>query len=634
MSCSETEKKDILTPEERIWLSKHDGKIVIDQSYDRWAPIEDLDQNGNPVGIAIDYYKLIEKKLNFRFKVDEARSWEERLKRFQSGEIDVVNNLQKTPQRSQYLLFTKPYIEIPYVIIVRKESKGSLTLKNMKNMTISVTKGFAIHEYLKNNYAYLNLVPVSIDQEALQEVSLKRVDAAIINLAVASYLIEKEGISNLRIAGDTGYNNALCLASRKDWPILNSILEKGLASITPVERITIYDKWIHLELKPFYKNPTFQIIMALSIVIMIISFFWNSRLRKEIKDRKQAEENLESQHQLMDTLLNNLQVGVFMVEAPSGRPLIANRRAIELLGRGIMDSANKTNLAEIYRAYKYGTDEIFPKDELPIILGLTGKSHSVDDLEVIHPCGDRILLEVAGSPVRDSKGQVIASLVSFSDITSRKRMEKALQDSEQNMASVLNNTQDCVVRIDKNLRYIFANPIMYKMTGLSVEKFLGKTNEELGMPEELCSFWKEKHEAVFSSGKPITFEFNFSTVTNGERIFQAIVTPEFNKDDNVETIISFIRDITDLRIAETEKNDMIVRLEKALADVKKLSGLVPICANCKNIRDDKGYWNNLESYIEQHSEAAFSHGICPDCERKLYGDEEWYLEMKKNKKKE
>jgi hypothetical protein len=60
-------------------------------------------------------------------------------------------------------------------------------------------------------------------------------------------------------------------------------------------------------------------------------------------------------------------------------------------------------------------------------------------------------------------------------------------------------------------------------------------------------------------------------------------------------------------------------LRDALSQIKTLSGLIPICASCKKIRDDKGYWNQLEAFIQEHSEAEFSHGICPDCMKKLYG---------------
>ena len=75
-----------------------------------------------------------------------------------------------------------------------------------------------------------------------------------------------------------------------------------------------------------------------------------------------------------------------------------------------------------------------------------------------------------------------------------------------------------------------------------------------------------------------------------------------------------------IRYTVKEKSEAIVRLNKALEEVKTLSGFLPICASCKNIRDDKGYWNQIEAYISDHSEAEFSHGICPECCKKLYPD--------------
>lgn len=80
-----------------------------------------------------------------------------------------------------------------------------------------------------------------------------------------------------------------------------------------------------------------------------------------------------------------------------------------------------------------------------------------------------------------------------------------------------------------------------------------------------------------------------------------------------------------------ERQRLTSELKSALEEIKQLSGLLPICANCKKIRDDKGYWNRLESYIERHSDVSFSHGMCPECSDKLYGEEDWYIEMKKNK---
>jgi PAS domain S-box-containing protein len=83
-----------------------------------------------------------------------------------------------------------------------------------------------------------------------------------------------------------------------------------------------------------------------------------------------------------------------------------------------------------------------------------------------------------------------------------------------------------------------------------------------------------------------------------------------------------VLDITERHQAEAERERLIQELQTALARVKQLSGLLPICANCKRIRNDEGYWSQVESYVSSHSEATFSHGICPECLHTLYPDQE------------
>lgn len=82
-----------------------------------------------------------------------------------------------------------------------------------------------------------------------------------------------------------------------------------------------------------------------------------------------------------------------------------------------------------------------------------------------------------------------------------------------------------------------------------------------------------------------------------------------------------------------EQRRLIEELQAALQEVKTLKGFIPICSSCKKIRDDQGYWNKIESYIQERSDAKFSHGICPECSDKLYGDQGWYIKMKQNKER-
>ena len=83
-------------------------------------------------------------------------------------------------------------------------------------------------------------------------------------------------------------------------------------------------------------------------------------------------------------------------------------------------------------------------------------------------------------------------------------------------------------------------------------------------------------------------------------------------------MIEYALDITERKDAEAERENLIQQLEKALKEVKTLSGMLPICSSCKKVRDDQGYWNQIEQYISHHSDAHFSHSLCPDCAEQLY----------------
>ncbi len=97
---------------------------------------------------------------------------------------------------------------------------------------------------------------------------------------------------------------------------------------------------------------------------------------------------------------------------------------------------------------------------------------------------------------------------------------------------------------------------------------------------------------------------------------QAVI--ETYPEDHLCLSLGILTVVTKEMKAEEEREQLLAGLQEALAKVKTLQGLLPICASCKKIRDDKGYWNQIESYLETHSELSFSHSVCPECFRKLY----------------
>ncbi|MBN2304580.1 MAG: GAF domain-containing protein [Anaerolineae bacterium] len=147
-------------------------------------------------------------------------------------------------------------------------------------------------------------------------------------------------------------------------------------------------------------------------------------LANDITERLAAQEEIESQRRTLEAMLENLPVGVFMADAKTGTPLLANQMAIEMLGRGLAPNASPDELAEVYAAFRFGTDEPYPTDQMPLVRGMYGERVQVDDMELRRPDGTNILLQVLGAPVQDAAGNVTSSLAVFQDITERRAAEE------------------------------------------------------------------------------------------------------------------------------------------------------------------------------------------------------------------
>ncbi|OQA80842.1 MAG: Autoinducer 2 sensor kinase/phosphatase LuxQ [bacterium ADurb.Bin243] len=282
-------RQDIIDETEKNWLSSHKDGLVFapDPSY---APFEFFDTSAVTTrGLAHEYIKVIEDKLDIKFKILKAGSFKEILDMAKEKKVAIVNAATNTPQRSEYLLFTDPILEIKNVILVRKNTSGRLTLNDLNGKKISVVSGYAVTEYLQKNFPSYSYDIVPTDLNALLNAAYGLSDAAIIDIATSSYLSEKEGITNLRIAGDAEYPIKLAIGSRRDWPELNSILNKTLKTITEDERKEIYRRWVHIEENNPFKNKTFlSVILSILIAFLAAGYFivaWNRQLKKQVEIR-------------------------------------------------------------------------------------------------------------------------------------------------------------------------------------------------------------------------------------------------------------------------------------------------------------------------------------------------------------
>lgn len=185
---------------------------------------------------------------------------------------------------------------------------------------------------------------------------------------------------------------------------------------------------------------------------------------------------------------------------------------------------------------------------------------------------------------------------------------------------------------DTQSRIIYVNPSFLRMFGYDDKsEVLGMNAAHLFPGEEIRHF--ADVQAVIDVSDGDTEEF---TVQNkdGDMCFMEVSSSVVrNSAGRVDGRMASFIDITRRRQLELEQQTLIQKLQDALEKIKTLRGLIPICAACKNIRDDQGFWHHVEEYISKHSEVKFSHGVCPDCMKKLYPEVHMEDPMKSDRRR-
>ncbi len=210
------------------------------------------------------------------------------------------------------------------------------------------------------------------------------------------------------------------------------------------------------------------------------------------------------------------------------------------------------------------------------------------------------------------------------EIELRKKAEEEIERLFLQNKLLLDSTAEAIYGFDKDGHITFVNPAAERLTGWTANELLGQRQHKIlkhsnskGVlyPEEKCRVCAVIKDRIshFASGEILHKKDGTSFLV------EYISAPMIMNDNVIGGVVAF-QDITEREQKAKEREKLIKDLTEALAKVKTLSGLLPICASCKKIRDDKGYWNQIEEYIRDRSEAEFSHSICPECAKKLYPD--------------
>lgn len=191
---------------------------------------------------------------------------------------------------------------------------------------------------------------------------------------------------------------------------------------------------------------------------------------------------------------------------------------------------------------------------------------------------------------------------------------------ETRLPTVLNASKDAMIAIGPDGCVTMFNTAAEAMFGWTAAEMFGKPLDPI-VPAEYRGDHERYASEFFNNRKgrrEIGRTVEFPALRKDGSRFSIELTLSSGTFEGEDFVLAVIRDITERKDIEYEREQLIEELQQALTDFETLSGMLPICSECKKIGDDQGAWRQIETFIAEHSEAKFTHAICPDCKAKLY----------------
>ena len=417
-----------LSDSEQRWLEKHPQvKVAV---LDKFVPLSFFNEQGQFEGLSAEVLSRISLRTGLKFEVVQGSSLPRQIDAVGAGQVDMLAVITPSVERTEKLRFTRPYLSNPYVLVVRTGDERLVTLDDMTGKHLAFIGGNSMAAKISRDYPGIGFVDVENPEQAMELVAKGSVDATVISLISARYMIARNYRDRLRITSTVGSDPArITFGVNRSQLELYSILDKALLSITPEEMDEMTNHWrseIIIE-DSYWKRHRNVIIQGfvLAALLLLVTLGWVFYLRNLIHKRTQAERALSDQMRFMSVLIDGTPHPIY-VRDRQGRLMACNNAYLDVFGFKLEDVIGKTvvetDTGNPPQAQSYHAD----------YLRLMERGEpQIHDRVLKVPNGDVLTIYQWMLPYRDGDEKVVGMIAGWVDVSERQRLLRQVQEAKE-----------------------------------------------------------------------------------------------------------------------------------------------------------------------------------------------------------
>lgn len=545
----------MLTQDEKQFVASHKPLAF---SETNWKPLSIVDRPKGFDGMIADYLDLITQRSGLRFEFQKSDTWNDVLQKYKDRIIDVIPALGKDDAIGREILFTNPFVHFPLVIVTRDDVSYIRNTTQLENLKVAVGRGYTSYQFLHHNYPAIELVETDDVAAGLMLLSNREVSAFVGHMAVVINAIQENGMTNLKIAGETEFVFDHRIGVDPRYPEAVSMINKVFETITETEHQAIYQKWLSVH---YEKGIDYTLVIQILVggfVFLILVLYWNRKLANEVSERKQTENRLlESEHKTR-AMSEAIHDGLVMIDEKA-RVMYWNHAAENLFGIPSPEAMGKDMHS------LFAPDEYHEKARNGLeVFARTGQGPVVGkllELTALRRDKTRFPVEVGVSSFQMGDNWYAVGIIR--DITERNQTQEIIQKTRAELQQIFDSAHVGIVFLKKERQIYRCNDRTAEILGYdSPAEMIDMNVSEIHLSRKSFETFGKSYYIKLAQGKQIRAEYELKR-KDGTGIWCSLsgkAVDTATPPDMDQGVIWVIDDISDKRqalLALTESEERV-----------------------------------------------------------------------------